>query len=379
MKIAVISMIREPWGGSEELWCAMAREALMEGHTIIHLSFGFPSIHPRLQELKAAGAILYQRPGYFPGGLSAWRRRGRMLANFIRNRIDNPFRQVFRHRPDMVLYNGTSYSISKEKLLLRAMERHKPGCCIICQLNTETDRGMDAAEKRIVREAYERAHRVFFVSQRNRQMAERHLGCTIPNAVLVRNPVNMEPEGMIGFPPEGKVQMALVGNLITAHKGQDVLISVLREEKWRSRDWTLNIYGEGPDRAFLEALVDRCGLRDRVVFWGRISYVREIWKKNHLLLMPSHMEGMPLAIVEAMLCGRPCVATDVGGIGEWIEDDVSGFIAAGATASSLDGALERAWRQRRRWGEMGKNAYGKALGLYDPEPGKTLLASITAI
>src|SRR5215475_1456598 len=126
MKIAVISMIRDPWGGSEELWYAMAMQAIREGHQIIHLSFDFPVMHPKLRELEAAGAILYQRPGYFPPGLSPGKRKLRLLVNYLKKKWNNPFRRVFRHRPDIVLYNGTCYSIADETLLLKALQKYRP-------------------------------------------------------------------------------------------------------------------------------------------------------------------------------------------------------------------------------------------------------------
>jgi glycosyltransferase involved in cell wall biosynthesis len=172
--------------------------------------------------------------------------------------------------------------------------------------------------------------------------------------------------------------MALVGNLMTVHKGQDILLSVLNEAKWKARNWRLNIYGDGPDRAYLEQLTRYYQLQDSVTFHGRIPDIRDLWTRNHLLVMPSHMEGMPLAIVEAMLCGRPCVATDVGGVKEWIKEGFSGYVAEAATLRSFDEALERAWADRERWETVGRNGRESALAKYDPDAGRTLLNEISA-
>ena len=89
------------------------------------------------------------------------------------------------------------------------------------------------------------------------------------------------------------------------------------------------------------------------------------------------MEGMPLAVVEAMICGRPCVGTDVGGIAEWIEEGRSGFIAEAQPFTSFGNSIERAWLQLNNWQQIGINAHERAMSLYDPEPGKTLLRLIT--
>jgi glycosyltransferase involved in cell wall biosynthesis len=377
MKIAIVSMIREPWGGSEELWFDMAVLAIAEGHTIIHLSFDFDTEHPKYTMLRRLGAYLYHRPGYFPPGISAHQRFWRMGVNFIRKKARDPFRQVFRHQPDVVLYNGTCYSVGKEGGLLKALAKSPARFYLIGHLNSDGDRAFGELEKRIILRAYERATGIYFVSKRSLVIAERRLCQAIPKAVVIRNPVNIMETGLMPVPPGPGVNIALVGNLIVSHKGQDILLAVLRSPKWRSRDWVMNVYGDGPDNRYLHELIGFYQLADRVNFFGRVQDIRKVWSENHLLVMPSHMEGMPLAIVEAMLCGRPCVATDVGGVTEWIEEGHSGFIAEAATELSLDRALERAWQARDRWGEMGVRAHERAIALYDPAAGKTLLDRIT--
>ena len=65
---------------------------------------------------------------------------------------------------------------------------------------------------------------------------------------------------------------------------------------------------------------------------------------------------MPLTLVEAMLCGRPCIATDVGGTSELIRDGINGFLAKAPTVELLDEAMNRAWDNRSRLKEMGETA-----------------------
>jgi glycosyltransferase involved in cell wall biosynthesis len=96
----------------------------------------------------------------------------------------------------------------------------------------------------------------------------------------------------------------------------------------------------------VERMVHCYGLQDRVTFARYVASVEEIWAKNHVLVIPSRYEGLPLAIVEAMLCGRPVVATDVAGNSEVVEDGVSGFLAEAPTVPSMANALERLWLRR---------------------------------
>src|SRR5215216_484328 len=110
MTIAVISMIRDPWGGSEELWYQMAKKALAQQHRIIHLAYEAPVKHPKIEELESLGMIRYQRPGWIPPRSSAKKRFARMGWNYLRKKINPPFRRLFQLKPDLILYNGTCYS-----------------------------------------------------------------------------------------------------------------------------------------------------------------------------------------------------------------------------------------------------------------------------
>ena len=80
----------------------------------------------------------------------------------------------------------------------------------------------------------------------------------------------------------------------------------------------------------LERLAEHLRLGDRVIFGGETS-VTDIWASNQVLALASRYEGLPLVIVEAMLCGRPVVATNVAGHSEVIEDGRVGFLADAPT------------------------------------------------
>jgi glycosyltransferase involved in cell wall biosynthesis len=96
----------------------------------------------------------------------------------------------------------------------------------------------------------------------------------------------------------------------------------------------------------------------KVTFKGFTNDIRQdIWAKNHLLVMPSYYEGMPIALVEAMLCGRTAVVTNVGGNAEIIIDNESGFIADGVHLASFSNALERAWARKDQLKDLGKKAF----------------------
>jgi glycosyltransferase involved in cell wall biosynthesis len=205
-------------------------------------------------------------------------------------------------------------------------------------------------------------------------VAERQVAASLPNARVVRNPVNLVDFQPVPYPDSDVVKMANVARLDAQCKGQDVLLQALSGEPWKGRRWLLRFYGDGPDRPYLERLTNYYGLSGMVEFCGHISDVRSIWADNHLLVMPSRSEGTPLSLVEAMICGRPSVVTDVGGNLEWVDEPATGFIADAPSASSLNHALERAWGARGCWELAGHRAHQLALSKVDPHPEEAILA-----
>ncbi|MBX2930494.1 MAG: glycosyltransferase family 4 protein [Chitinophagaceae bacterium] len=373
MRIAVISMIRDNWGGSEELWYQMAKIALGKNYEVIHLSYKHPNKHPKMQELEQLGLQRFIRPSYINKSSNKYIALLQLAKHFIKKKLDKSVSKIFALKPDIILYNGTCYSIAKEKKLLSYVENYQGNFYIIAHLNSNFFREINDEEANMVRQAYNQAKKVFFVSNATLATAERHLCTSIKNSEIIRNPVNIHQLELLPYPKNKTINFACVGNLSTVHKGQDIMFEVLALPKWRNEHWILNVYGSGDDEQYLKELAIHVGLHNKIIFHGRVADIKAIWQKNNLLLMPSLMEGMPLAVVEAMLCGRTCLATDVGGNTEWITDNINGFIADAATIKCLDNALTRAWDKQNEWEQMGKAAYEKAMQLYNENAGETLL------
>ncbi len=114
-------------------------------------------------------------------------------------------------------------------------------------------------------------------------------------------------------------------------------------------------------------MAEMLGLKN-CFFHGHVEEVVEIWRQNHLLVLTSRYEGLPLVIIEAMMCGRPCLVTDVAGNAELLEDGVSGFVAAGPTVKSVAAALERAWQERAKWPQMGRAAAAAVREQFPADP-----------
>lgn len=88
----------------------------------------------------------------------------------------------------------------------------------------------------------------------------------------------------------------------------------------------LLLIGDGPDRSTAEYFAARHGVQDRIHFLGKQDNVNELLPLADLMLMPSEMESFGLAALEAMACGVPTIATQVGGVPELIDDGRNGLL-----------------------------------------------------
>lgn len=137
----------------------------------------------------------------------------------------------------------------------------------------------------------------------------------------------------------------LIGALgrLSREKGQTILLEALREVRAHVPGAAALLAGEGPDRPALEASVRRMGLSEAVIFMPSLPRPRlgSFFEAIDLFVLPSMRENLPLALIEAMLAGRPIVATAVGGVPELIEDRTTGILVPPGDP----GALARAIRE----------------------------------
>lgn len=348
----VTAMTGYPWAGSEELWGGAAMRLVDAGHSVAALVPRWPTLAAPLERLRSAGATVRMRAAQrFGLGHRVAAKLGRALFG---PRESDDLRWIRAQRPDLVCVSNGNYFDGLPYLEFCA-GAGLPFASIV-QANGEFLWPSDDLADRILA-AYGRARRTFFVSVANRGLMERHLGASIVSSEIVRNPFNTPWDVPAEWPAEdGTTRLACVARYDPSAKGQDLLFDVLAAEPWRSRPVMLSLFGAGPMERSLRRLAAVRGLDRTVAFRGHVADIRGIWKDHHALVLPSRYEGLPLALVEAMLCGRPAIVTDVAGNAELLEDGVTGFVAAAATPRHLGEAMERAWVRRDAWGAIGRAA-----------------------
>jgi glycosyltransferase involved in cell wall biosynthesis len=129
--------------------------------------------------------------------------------------------------------------------------------------------------------------------------------------------------------PQGEKTILYVGNVLVS-KGVRDLIEACAILKREGRTFHCRIVGHGADRPAMEALVLERALSADVTFHGASAQeaLGDWYRACDFSTLPSHSEGIPNVLREAELCGRPYVATRVGGVPEIAKPDVSRLVDA---------------------------------------------------
>ncbi len=368
MKVAFLTtMARTPWGGSEELWSAAAAEALAAGHEVMASVYRWPARPERLERLRVAGAHLDLRS-------HSSRYRKSSLLTWIRD----PFAALAAFDPDVVCVSqGGTYDVGKRGEMAALWRRQRAQSwpyVILCQCEQDLPALRVGAR---VAPVFAGAAAVGFLGDRLRRASEGHLGVPIPAGRVIQNPFTIGAPEVLPWPAGPTLRLLFVGRLEPV-KGAHLIVDVLSSPPWRDRDWRLTVAGDGPQRSDLAARIRASGLSDRMDLPGFVSDVRTLWRDHHVLILPSRAEGLPLVMIEAMLCARPVVATPVGSVADWLEDGVSGFLIVRPDAAALAETLERLWAGRGELQRMGRAAHDRAFRIRDPHPARTLLCWLEA-
>ncbi|HSH69614.1 MAG TPA: glycosyltransferase family 4 protein, partial [Deferrisomatales bacterium] len=136
----------------------------------------------------------------------------------------------------------------------------------------------------------------------------------------------------------------LVGNIahLADHKGQRYLVEAIPRVLERHPGVRFAIVGEGELEADLRARGSRLALGDRLLFPGFRRDVEAVMDALDLFVLPSHLEGLGTIVLDAMMAGKPVVATRTGGVPDVVEDGVTGLLVPPRDPVALADALCRA-------------------------------------
>jgi glycosyltransferase involved in cell wall biosynthesis len=141
----------------------------------------------------------------------------------------------------------------------------------------------------------------------------------------------------LGLSPESTVLLSL--GRLHPQKGQAELVRAAATIHAQRPDVRVLIAGDGPERGRLEALVTALGLEDVVALLGHRRDPSRLMDAADLFVFPSHLEGTPFAMLEAMAHGLPVVATAFEGVEEVVEDGQTGLLTQVGRPDELGAAI----------------------------------------
>jgi glycosyltransferase involved in cell wall biosynthesis len=161
----------------------------------------------------------------------------------------------------------------------------------------------------------------------------------------------------LNLPPDGPIIVTLAN--VRRVKGIDVLLNVVARVSQRWPGARFLVLGEILDSAYfseLQRLAAELRICDHVIFTGKCSRVFGVLKTADVFCLPSRSEGFSNALIEAMACSLPCVATDVGGNREAILDGVTGFLTPSEDADALAERIDQLLSDRLLATSIGRAA-----------------------
>lgn len=225
--------------------------------------------------------------------------------------------------------------------------------------NSARQRLMGALDRRVIRHF----DRVVAVSG---QIHDRLLSGGVPadrlsllhNAIVVERYRRTGTRGFLAGLPGGPLTGPVVASIgrISPEKGQADLVEALGILKAQGHPVSAVIAGDGPDRARITERVRALGLEASVRLPGYIDPPQRILEETDLMVLPSHTEGLPNVVLEALAMDVPVLATRVGGTPEIVTDGETGRLVEPRAPEALAAAIRdflvnpSAWRDMARRG-----------------------------
>jgi N-acetyl-alpha-D-glucosaminyl L-malate synthase BshA len=225
--------------------------------------------------------------------------------------------------------------------------------------------GQDPSFRAITKFSIQKSDGLTAVSEYLRRETVEHFQIA-PEAIrVIPNFVDLEKYSRTAYPChrskfslEGEKIVTHISNFRSVKRVEDVVrVFSLIHRRMPSR---LLLVGDGPDRGKVQQTAESEGVTDRVLFLGKQNSVAELLACSDLFLLPSETEAFGLVALEAMACGVPVVATNVGGIPEVVTSALSGRLTAVGDVDAMASAGIELLSDAALWAESSTAARADA-------------------
>jgi len=269
-------------------------------------------------------------------------------------------RSLTKWEPDIIHGHSQHWYIILAGLLGKLLN---PSAHLLFTFHTPPDSTSNGAIDSLVRSLLRFSDGVVFVSREMRDLA--HLPPSIRQAVILAAPERLAVSQGMDHQWVKRPNIVFVGPLVWPQKvaGVLLLVDAFAEISRSFPDWRLIIIGDGPLRPSVESRVGQLRLSGRVVLKGFVESVFDEIGSAEIYAHISLQEGLPLALLDAMVIGTAVIATPVGGIPEVIRHVQTGFLVEPNNDSLVAGLgrLMRDWKLRETLAAAAKEYGSKHL------------------
>ncbi|MBP3269640.1 MAG: glycosyltransferase [Bacteroidales bacterium] len=302
-------------GGAERVFARLANY-LSENHEVfLYQLLPKEKSYALSDNVHLVGPDMYKKNRIVSSIIGFIRRIGAIYNARVKNIFFNQDFQTFRY--DAVIFISKFRLRERPSVILSFLELPNqflasslgPGCKVMSERSNPQKKDSGYMEKMC--HSYSRADKVIFQSEAVREMFPagiREKGVVLPNPVSI----TCKAKG-------GSGKIVNVGRL-HQQKNQASLIRAFSRFLPSHPSYTLHIYGDGDLRDELEILIRDLSLEGKVFLEGNVDEVHEAIADAQMFVFSSDYEGMPNALLEAMMMGLPCVSTSFYGADEFFGD-----------------------------------------------------------
>lgn len=150
-------------------------------------------------------------------------------------------------------------------------------------------------------------------------------------------------------------------------KGVEYLLEAFASFVKRTHDCSCLVVGEGKSLEGLKSLSMKSNIADSVFFTGFIEDIQTAFAVIDIFILPSFHETFGLSILEAMLAGKPVIASNVGGIPELVDNGVTGILVPPKNADAIEKAVSDLVTDKEKMERMGQKGRKRAIELFSLE------------
>jgi glycosyltransferase involved in cell wall biosynthesis len=184
--------------------------------------------------------------------------------------------------------------------------------------------------------------------------------CQNKNIQVLYNPIEVKE---IVRKDNEKINILFLGRLCEAKGVYDILEAT---KITQNNNFIINLYGDGNINEF-KTIIKNNNIEDKILIKDWISGEEKdiVFEQSDIYLLPSHHEGLPMSILEAMAYGLPIISTPVGGIPDAVEDGVNGFLIQPGDSHALAEKIDILVNNKELREKMGQESYRIAKEKFD--------------